>query len=160
MEVHQWGSLVRQNSLAFQSIYRSEAHLTAIQLAKLSGFSPILTTASPKHTELLKSLGATTVLDRTLSIEELIAAIKSAAGGEPIKIVWDVVRAEDLVYGAVSHGGTVISHPRCYGDKDLEAKNLTVHRVYGAFTLPENYDMGVKAYAAFGKWFASGDLKV
>ncbi|TEB33480.1 GroES-like protein [Coprinellus micaceus] len=36
----------------------------AIQLAALSGFSPIITTASLKHEEYLKSLGATVVLDR------------------------------------------------------------------------------------------------
>jgi NADPH:quinone reductase-like Zn-dependent oxidoreductase len=36
----------------------------AIQLAKLSGFSPIITTSSKKHTDFLKSLGATHVVDR------------------------------------------------------------------------------------------------
>ncbi|HEV7737525.1 MAG TPA: hypothetical protein VGO47_09170, partial [Chlamydiales bacterium] len=37
---------------------------SAIQLAKLSGFSPIATTASTHHTDYLKSLGATHVIDR------------------------------------------------------------------------------------------------
>lgn len=119
-----------------------------------------MTTASAKHTELLKSLGATIVLDRSLSIDELIAATKSAAGGEPIKVVWDVVTSEDYVYGAVGNGGIIITHPRRFADKNLEEKNLTVHRVYGAFSLPENYEIGVKAFPAFGKWFESGDIKV
>ena len=38
----------------------------AIQLAKLSGVSPIIITASLKSAELLKSYGATHVLDRSL----------------------------------------------------------------------------------------------
>lgn len=36
-----------------------------IQFAKLSGFSPIITTASPRHIAHLQALGATHVIDRT-----------------------------------------------------------------------------------------------
>ncbi|KAF8972287.1 chaperonin 10-like protein [Flammula alnicola] len=43
----------------------------AIQLAKLSGFSPIITTASQKHADFLKSLGASHVLDRSLPAASL-----------------------------------------------------------------------------------------
>ncbi|PPQ92592.1 hypothetical protein CVT25_007284 [Psilocybe cyanescens] len=67
---------------------------SAIQLAKLSGFSPILTTASLRHTEHLKSLGATNVFDRDFSSTELINEIKKASGDKPIKYVFDTVCSE------------------------------------------------------------------
>ncbi|KJA20536.1 hypothetical protein HYPSUDRAFT_188618 [Hypholoma sublateritium FD-334 SS-4] len=65
----------------------------AIQLAKISGFSPIITTASLKNTEHLQSIGATAVLDRSLSTTELtnqIAKITTA----PIKAVFDTVSSD------------------------------------------------------------------
>ena len=41
-----------------------------IQFAKLSGFSPIITTASPRHTARLQALGATHVVDRALALPQ------------------------------------------------------------------------------------------
>ena len=48
-----------------------------IQLAKLSGFSPIITTASLKNTDFLKSLGATHVIDRNADLPSSVKAITS-----------------------------------------------------------------------------------
>ena len=61
-----------------------------IQLAKLSGFSPIITTASLKHADNLKSLGATAVFDRDLPASELSKEIKKLTN-EPIKFVYDSI---------------------------------------------------------------------
>ncbi|KAF8173081.1 chaperonin 10-like protein, partial [Pholiota molesta] len=65
----------------------------AIQLAKISGFSPIITTASLKHTDYLKALGATEVLDRNLSTPDLASEIAKITSA-PIKIVFDAVSSE------------------------------------------------------------------
>lgn len=65
-----------------------------IQLAKLSGFSPIITTASLKHTDYLKSLGATHVLDRHLSAPDLKSQIEKITR-QPIKYVYDSVSLSD-----------------------------------------------------------------
>ncbi|EIN12454.1 GroES-like protein [Punctularia strigosozonata HHB-11173 SS5] len=62
----------------------------AIQLARLSGFSPIIVTASEKHVEHLKSLGATHVLPRSLSDDGLAAEI-SKVTPQPLKLVFDTV---------------------------------------------------------------------
>ncbi|KAG6372052.1 chaperonin 10-like protein [Boletus reticuloceps] len=48
----------------------------AIQLAKLSGFSPIITTASLHNEDLLLSLGATHILDRKLPNAALIKRVR------------------------------------------------------------------------------------
>ena len=61
-----------------------------IQLARLSGFSPIVTTASSKHTDKLKSLGATAVFDRDSSASDLAKEIKKLTN-EPIKLVYDSI---------------------------------------------------------------------
>ena len=67
--------------------------LPVIQLARLSGFSPIITTASLKHTDNLKSLGATAVFDRNLSASELSKEIKMLTN-EPIKLVYDSISSD------------------------------------------------------------------
>jgi NADPH:quinone reductase-like Zn-dependent oxidoreductase len=58
---------------------------SAIQLAKLSGFSTIATTASESNHKLVTSLGATHVFSRSSSA----ASIKSAIG--PIKLGFDAI---------------------------------------------------------------------
>ncbi|KJA25109.1 hypothetical protein HYPSUDRAFT_161272 [Hypholoma sublateritium FD-334 SS-4] len=65
-----------------------------IQLAKVSGFSPIFTTASLKHTERLSALGATAVLDRNLPSSALAAAIVQRTQA-PILTVYDAISTED-----------------------------------------------------------------
>ncbi|KAG8691262.1 hypothetical protein FRC09_011677, partial [Ceratobasidium sp. 395] len=45
-----------------------------IQLARIAGFSPIVTTASEKYTEYLQSLGATRILDRNSDVKTLQSA--------------------------------------------------------------------------------------
>ena len=64
-----------------------------IQLARLSGFSPIITTASLKHTENLESLGATAVFDRDLPASDLAKEIKKLTN-EPIKFVYDSISSK------------------------------------------------------------------
>ncbi|KAF8972286.1 chaperonin 10-like protein [Flammula alnicola] len=66
-----------------------------IQLAKLSGFSPIITTASLKHTELLKSLGATAIFDRNLASSALASEITKIVDSRPIKLVYDAISLKD-----------------------------------------------------------------
>ncbi|PPQ66898.1 hypothetical protein CVT24_008513 [Panaeolus cyanescens] len=66
-----------------------------IQLAKISGFSPIITTASLHNTAELKQLGATHVLDRKLSVEDLSAQVNDILGGRPLKQVYDSISLPD-----------------------------------------------------------------
>jgi len=71
--------------------------ITAIQLAKMSDYSPIIVTASASHESHLKSLGATHVLPRSTTNEE----ITKVAGG-PIPVIFDSVgRDPSLLTAAV-----------------------------------------------------------
>ncbi|KAI1338961.1 quinone reductase [Xylariaceae sp. FL0016] len=63
----------------------------AIQMAKLSGFSQIITNSSAAHVENLKGLGANTVLDRSKSGASEFA---SAVGDLPLAFVFDAISIE------------------------------------------------------------------
>ncbi|KAH0036811.1 hypothetical protein KCU78_g1835, partial [Aureobasidium melanogenum] len=61
----------------------------AVQLARLSGFSKIVTNSSPNHQAHLLGLGATTVLDR--STESSPAHFSAALGETPLSFVFDTI---------------------------------------------------------------------
>jgi len=62
-----------------------------IQLAKYSGFYPIITTSSLKHADDLKSLGATHVIDRNASVVTEVRKLTD----KPILIVYDAISSAD-----------------------------------------------------------------
>ncbi|TBU30550.1 GroES-like protein [Dichomitus squalens] len=82
----------------------------AIQFGKLSGFSPIVTTASLKNTALLQSYGATHVLDRNLSADALREEVKKIIGGYP-SFVFDAVSLPETQaagHGLLAPGGRLL----------------------------------------------------
>ena len=78
----------------------------------MNGFSPIVATSSPKHTEYLKSLGATHVIDRSLPSDDIKSALPSLTGGKPIHLVFDSWgrerEAQRLGYSVLSPGGAFV----------------------------------------------------
>ncbi|KAJ3006102.1 hypothetical protein NUW54_g4059 [Trametes sanguinea] len=71
----------------------------AIQFARLTGFSPIVTTASLHNADLLKSLGATHVLHRKLYTETLVKEACVIAG-KHFELVYDAVSKSDTLVAA------------------------------------------------------------
>ena len=63
----------------------------AIQLARLSGFEKIVTNASLSHHELLKTLGASDVLDRCHASAEDFARV---IGDTELEMVFDAISAK------------------------------------------------------------------
>ncbi|KAF5335770.1 hypothetical protein D9611_009685 [Ephemerocybe angulata] len=100
----------------------------AIQLAKLSGFKFIITTASLKHTDFLKSIGATHVLDRSITVDELRAALKEIEGLPEIKYAYDAIGDLDTSFrlaleAVVPKGNVVTVNPRLvYDSPDKDGK--------------------------------------
>ncbi|KAJ7644973.1 GroES-like protein [Roridomyces roridus] len=102
----------------------------AIQMLRTLSFSPIITYASSKHTEFLKSLGATHVIARSaVRSADVPAAVRKLAGGAPFKIAYD----------AISEGGTVVAILAPVKDRgDVDGKKLIyivasphIHREFG-----------------------------
>ncbi|KAI0705980.1 GroES-like protein [Cerioporus squamosus] len=88
----------------------TQVGLFAIQFAKLSGYNPIITTASSHNASLVRLYGATHVIDRKLSEESTIAEIRAIAGG-PVDLVYDAVSDDGtitLAAAAVQEGGQAV----------------------------------------------------
>ncbi|KIM40696.1 hypothetical protein M413DRAFT_28477 [Hebeloma cylindrosporum] len=110
-----------------------------IQLAKLSGLSPIITTASLKHTEHLKALGATNVLDRNLSIANISQRVKEITKSPILRVV-DAISlpsTQELASALLASGGylAVVLSPA------VEAEGKTVIRVSGVLRAPGNIEI-------------------
>lgn len=142
----------------------SKQYYLGIQLAKLSGFSPIITTASEHNDPLLKSFGATHVLSRNLSVSELESAIKDIVGGKPIEIVYDAVstaETQQLGWDVLGVGGSLVTvnHPlpinkrRQEGAKQVVLSNGGVH-------FSTNFILGAKLYAKLTEWLECGSILV
>jgi len=104
----------------------------ALQLLKLSGFSTIITTASIHNADLLKSLGATHVIDRKADV---VSEAKKILGG-PIDIVYDAVSSKETQTQAldiIASGGQVVTvlgvlvDRANYPDKSITVVHADVH---------------------------------
>ncbi|PNP55514.1 hypothetical protein THARTR1_04344 [Trichoderma harzianum] len=71
----------------------------AIQLAKWAGFGTIVAIASKARSDLLLELGATHVIDRTLSDKDIEAQVRSIVGDDLLHVC-TAVKAPDLTLGA------------------------------------------------------------
>ncbi|KAF9562755.1 medium-chain dehydrogenase/reductase like protein [Agrocybe pediades] len=115
-----------------------------LQFARLSGFSPIITTASLKNTAALKKLGATHVISRDLSTEEVLAEI-SKITPKPVEYTFDAViyeSTQQLAVGVVAHapnGGTAAIATYRINVK-VPSDKVKVAKVFGGVT-PFNYEL-------------------
>nr|BAK40869.1 medium-chain dehydrogenase/reductase like protein [Phanerochaete sordida] len=132
-----------------------------IQFARLSGFSPIITTASPSNSALLKSLGATHIIDRSAPLSELPAAVQAITSA-PVKVAYDAISAPDTqnaAYDVLAPGGKlVIVLAQAVDAGRLTPQKEVVH-VFGSVQAPDNRKVGASLYAALPGLLASGEIK-
>lgn len=133
----------------------------AIQHAKLSGFSPIIVTASSSNRDYLVSLGATHVIDRSTPLSSLPAAVK-AITQTPIKYAYDTISQADTQNAAYdvidAHGGTLILTHKADIKSPIEGKEVL--SPVGFVHLPAHRDFGVELLSKLNGLFESGDFKV
>ncbi|KAI9463862.1 chaperonin 10-like protein [Boletus coccyginus] len=133
----------------------------AIQLAKLSGFSPIITTASLHNQELLLSLGATHVIDRKLSNAVLVERVRQLTT-TPLTYIFDTVSVkstQQAAYTLLAPGGTlVVDHPPQVGGDD-DGSGKKVFFVIGSFHSPPNRALGAKFAITLTTWLEKGEIK-
>ncbi|TFK53686.1 GroES-like protein [Heliocybe sulcata] len=131
-----------------------------IQLAKLSGFSPIIVTASPKHTSFLKSLGVDHVIDRNIPLPELKSQLASLTIS-PLEVVYDAVsfaETQQAGYDALAPGGTLVVVADDQTKKDPSARKTVVYAV-GNVHLPEQRATGVSLYSKLTRLIQEGEIK-
>ena len=132
-----------------------------IQLARLSGFSQIIATASLRNAEHLKSLGATHVVDRNLPAEQLQAEATQLGGGL-FDLVYDAVSLpETLPVGnalTAPGGDLVVVSPAGLPQGGETTKK--VHLARGLLVMPTNHVVGGSLLAHLPKLLEDGDIEV
>ncbi|KAG1851618.1 chaperonin 10-like protein [Suillus subalutaceus] len=131
-----------------------------IQLARLSGFYPIITTASPSNEELVRKYGATHFFDRNLSGEELKAAI-SKITDSPIGIVYDAIslpETQSIGWELLANDGTlVLTLPASV--KEDEGKGRKVIQTFAGPHAPQNEELCSSSWAVVEKWLSEGTIQ-
>ncbi|KAI0787324.1 GroES-like protein [Fomes fomentarius] len=138
----------------------------AIQIAKLAGFAPIITTASPHNASLLTSLGATHVIDRSLPASIILAELPKLTQGTPLEFVYDAISLEDtqaLGYEALAPGGGLVivlpevipAELKATGEKE----GKRVAHVFGSVHHPSCRKAGEELYRRLTGWLAEGIVK-
>ena len=134
----------------------------AIQLAKLSGFGPIVTTASLRNVDWLRHIGATHVLDRGLAFDVLAKELEKIIL-EPLTVIYDAVSSPDtqnFAYDILAPGGAlaVVRPVAIIEDKKIPEKR--VNFVYANAFRPENQRLGKSLYSRLHDLLAEGAIKV
>lgn len=141
------------------TVYNGSA---AIQLLKLSGFNPIVTTASPHNADLLKAVGATHVLDRKLPSEALSTEIKKITD-KPFKTIYDAAgtpETQSLGYELLAPGGVLA----CVRPEPIPAEKMVPEKkafwMMGNVYHPQNRTFGARLYSKLSSLLEEGALKV
>lgn len=133
-----------------------------IQCAKLSGFSPIITTVSPHNDELVKSLGATHTINRSMSTDQIVAAVKTITP-EPVKVVYDAISmksTQDPAYDVLSPGGILVLVLGLVIDKAKLVPEKKTIFTFGMVHTEDNKEFGQEFYSHITEYLTSGDIKV
>ncbi|KAG8732922.1 hypothetical protein FRC11_010061 [Ceratobasidium sp. 423] len=130
-----------------------------IQLARIAGFSPIVTTASAQHTDFLKSLGATHVFDRNVDAKTIQSAFPT-----PVSLILDAISAaptQSLAFDVLTtpspapgaHLAIVLPLNEAIKEKNADNK-VTVNQVYGSSHTFR--DLSVPFWQNVGQWIKDG----
>ncbi|KAF8975900.1 GroES-like protein [Cyathus striatus] len=120
----------------------------AIQLARFSGFSPIITTASKKHEPFLKSLGVTHLIDRFIPLSSLNSEVAQITS-QPIKFVYDAIslpETQQAGYDLIAEGGKIVLvlHSQI---QEAESSSKSIILTSSLPTAPQNVELVKEAYS-------------
>lgn len=136
-----------------------------IQLARVQKFSPIIATASLHNETLLKSLGATHVVDRSLAPDTILSEIQKITGGTPVEYVYDAISTADtqsIAYQALAPGGALLLLWPDAIPEDLkaDADGKRIVHVFGSVDPPFNRKISVEVYSRLTEWLKDGVIVV
>ncbi|KAJ4475918.1 chaperonin 10-like protein [Lentinula edodes] len=132
----------------------------AIQLLNLLGYSTIIAYASARHTDYLKSIGATHVIDRgEIPIGRLADAAKKIANA-PIKIAYNAVGDNDSLaacIAAIVEGGQVADvNPQAKNEDSGNGKR--VFTIFGSSHHPPHRDFARIQWKTLPNLVAEGKI--
>ena len=135
---------------------------TAIQLARLSGFNPIITTASKRNEAYCRAAGATHVIDyKEVPYSELPATVAKIVG-KPVPVSFDAIsfgpETQDAAFAATGPKGDVIYVRPSAREAMVELEDgKRIASVYGA---TEDRAFEARLFAALSDYLKTGDIKV
>ena len=130
-------------------------------MAKLSGFSPIVTTASLRNADWLRQLGATHVLDRGLAFDALGNELRKIVL-EPLTVVYDAVASPDtqnFAYDILAPGGALAVVRPVAVSEEKRTPDKRVNFVYANAFRPENQRLGQSLYSKLHDLLEEGVIK-
>ncbi|OJA18217.1 hypothetical protein AZE42_06183 [Rhizopogon vesiculosus] len=134
--------------------------IAAIQLARLSGFYPVIATASAYNERLVRNYGATHFFDRHLSGSQLKEAI-SRVTDKPIGVVYDAIslpETQPIGWGLLAKNGVLVL-TLSPSVKEDEGKGRKVISTSGSPHSPQNKELGRNAWAMVEEWLSEGDIQ-
>lgn len=136
--------------------------MIVIQLARLSGFNPIITTASKSNADYLAALGATHILDRSLSPEAIRTEVSKITSA-PIEAIYDAVsfpETQNLAYDILAPGGCLIIDYQLAIDEARKTSDKRVEYVYGIVHAPAARTLGASLFAKLSHLLIEGAIRV
>jgi NADPH:quinone reductase-like Zn-dependent oxidoreductase len=136
----------------------------ALQLAKLSGFNPIITTASAHNEDYCRAAGATHVIDyRTSPYASIPTVVKKITKG-PVDIIFDAISTQESQKADLEildpDGSLVLTLPPAI-DKSTEPEdNLWVVQTMGSVRDYGHSEFGTAMYMALPGLLADGSIRV
>ncbi|TCD71622.1 hypothetical protein EIP91_007369 [Steccherinum ochraceum] len=131
----------------------------ALQFAKLSGFSPIITLVSPSNNSLVTSLGATHTIDRHQPLSTLADSVNKITS-KPLTVVFDAIStAETQIsgYNVLGDGGTLLTLlPITVKDEERIPGKSILNLQGGASFHPEHFK---GLYAHLSDYLETGVVK-
>ncbi|KAI0248915.1 GroES-like protein [Lactifluus subvellereus] len=135
----------------------------ALQLAKLSGFDPIVTTASASNENYCRAAGATHVIDyRTTPYASIPAVVREITKG-PVGIAYDAISSQETQRASWEtlepNGSLVVTLPLAVDTSIEQSNNRYATLVYGSVRDGRNTEFGRKMYAELPRLLADGSIK-
>ena len=156
--VGQYGERIETSPIPGNDLQTCRA---AIQFAKASGFNPIIATASTKHSKHLLSLGATHILDRSLSVDALrdalLPILASLSPAQSLTYIVDAIGGKDTQHLALSllePGGRMVTVRESVFQDGFNGKSIS--RVIALKHLPQNKQIMRDLWANMGKLLNDG----
>lgn len=138
----------------------SSVGCTVIQLARVSGFSPIIAIASRIHEEYLKSLGATHVINRHGERDDLKKAITGTTTA-PIEIAYDAVsfpETQQVAFEILAPNGILVTTLQPVVKED-QGKGRKVVATYGSPHHSANNTLCQGLWSVLEDWLHRGVIK-
>ncbi|KZV71797.1 GroES-like protein [Peniophora sp. CONT] len=137
----------------------------AIQMLRISGFSPIIATASSSNEAYCKRAGATHVVDyRDVPYAALPDKIVELLSGKPLTLAFDaiaVLESQQAAWAALAPNGNLIAlHFPVVGTGETAEQGKRAIMVHGVAKSEENVEIGKRMFSHITELLASGDVKV